>query len=218
MKNNLSSYVIKSEEGVPTGHPITVVNLLQTLGLPVDTRVNKSLITDNGYLPFNLIPKPKDTIRQQVQDNGLVVDEGGYAKRDYVMVAKTFEDTDTTAALNEKLSTLKRNFEIVSKRPKVDTGLGFFVDGGPADLQNFKLGQTLGLLSMIDSSGDTQVITIEDYDTVITAIQVANLELMQTKWNAKALLQAVDLQSPTVLEELDAVELPFLSDTDAVIT
>ena len=209
MKSNLFHYVIKNEEGAPTGYPITIENLLQVLGLSSDTRVNLSLILDSGYFPFNLVQKPQDTIRQQVKDNGLVIGTDGYVKSDYAMVDKAFADTDMTAILNEKLSMLKQGFEEVSKRPKVDTGLGFSVDGSHADLQNFKLGQDIGLLSVIDSEGISQAITAEDYATIITAIQVANVALMQTKWNTKALLQGVDLQSPTALASLDAIEIPF---------
>lgn len=209
MKSNLFHYVIKNEEGAPTGYPITIENLLQVLGLSSDTRVNLSLILDSGYFPFNLVQKPQDTIRQQVKDNGLVIGTDGYVKSDYAMVDKAFADTDMTAILNEKLSMLKQGFEEVSKRPKVDTGLGFSVDGSHADLQNFKLGQDIGLLSVIDSEGISQAITAEDYATIITAIQVANVALMQTKWNTKALLQGVDLQSPTALASLDAIEMPF---------
>ena len=208
--NNLIQYVIKNEDGTPTGYPILLDNFLQVIG-NVNSRVDQTLITDNGYFPFNLLQKPQDTTRQQVQDNGLVIGTDGYVKTDYVMVDKAFSDTDMTDILNEKLSMLKQGFEEVSRRPKVDTGLGFFVDGSHADLQNFKLGQDLGLLSMIDTDGTLQVVTIEDYATVITAIQVAKLTLMQTKWDTKALLQAVDLQSTTSLAEIDAIELPFQS-------
>jgi len=209
MQNNIIQYVIKNEDGNPTGYPITIENLLQVLGLSEDTKVNQSLITDSGYFPFNLVQKPQDTTRQQVQDNGLVIGDDGYVKSDYVLVDRSFADTDMVAILNEKLGTLKQRFEIAANRPKVDTGLGFFVDGSHADLQNFKLGQDLGLLSMIDSEGTLQVITIEDYATVITAIQVAQLTLMQTNWDAKALLQAVDLESLIAIAELDRIELPF---------
>lgn len=212
MKSNLFHYVIKNEGGIPTGYPITIGNLLQTLNLSADTRVNLSLILDNGYFPFNLVQKPQDTTRQQVKDNGLVIGTDGYVKSDYAMVDKAFADTDMTAILNEKLVTLKQGFEAASKRPKVDTGLGFSVDGSHADLQNFKLGQDIGLLSVIDSEGISQTITVEDYATIITAIQVANVALMQTKWDTKALLQGVDLQDPTALASLDAIEMPFLTD------
>jgi hypothetical protein len=209
MKSNLFHYVIKNEEGAPTGYPISIENLLQILGLSSDTRVNLSLILDNGYFPFNLVQTPQDTTRQQVQDNGFVIGTDGYVESDYAMVEKAFADTDMTAILNEKLDILKQGFEVASKRPEVDTGLGFSVDGSHADLQNFKLGQDIGLLSVIDSEGISQTITVEDYATIITAIQVANVALMQTKWDTKALLQGVDLQSPTALASLDAIEIPF---------
>jgi hypothetical protein len=209
MRNTLVKYVIKNEDGTPTGYPITIENLLQVLNLSADTKVNQSLITDSGYFPFNLIQKPQDTTRQQVQDNGFVIGTDGYVKSDYKMVDKSFTDIDMTAILNEKLVILKQRFEAVSKRPKVDTGLGFSVDGSHADLQNFKLGQDLGLLYVIDSDGGFQVITIEDYAVIISAIQSANLTLMQTKWDTKALLQAVELNDMASLSELDAIELPF---------
>lgn len=209
MQINNIKYVIQNTDGNPTGYPITIENLLQVLGLSDDTKVNQSVITDSGYFPLNLVAKPQNTARQRVQDNGLVIGTDGYVKSDYVLVDRAFADTDMSAVLNEKLGMLKQRFEAASKRPKVDTGLGFTVDGSHADLQNFKLGQALGLLSVVDSEGVLQVITIEDYATVITAIQVTQLTLMQTNWDAKALLQAVDLESLTAIVELDRIELPF---------
>ena len=209
MQINNIKYVIQNKDGNPTGYPITIENLLQVLGLSEDTEVNQSVITDSGYFPLNLVAKPQNTARQWVQDNGLVIGTDGCVKSDYVLVDRAFADTDMSAVLNEKLGMLKQRFEAASKRPKVDTGLGFTVDGSHADLQNFKLGQALGLLSVVDSEGVLQVITIEDYATVITAIQVAQLALMQTNWDAKALLQAVDLESLIAIAELDRIELPF---------
>ena len=204
MTNNLIQYVIKNENGVPTGNPISFENFLQYIE-DKTSRVNQTLVTDNGYFPFNMLQKPQDTTRQQVQDNGLVIGEDGYVINEYVMVDKAIADTDMTAILNEKLVALKQSFEEASKRPRVDTGLGFFVDGGYSDLTNFQIGKELGLLVIKDADNIEHSIAIEDYDTILSAIKTKGLSLIQSNWEFKKLLNSIDLTLDTALIEIDAI-------------
>ena len=109
------------------------------------------------------------------------------------------EDSDVMLAseIASKLIKLNNEFDAVSVRPRVNTGLGFFVDGNHNDLLNFQTGRDLGLLSIMDADNQEQTIILSDYDTIITAIQVHGLSLLQNKWvhsaNINALTTSTDL-------------------------
>ncbi len=67
-------------------------------------------------------------------------------------------------------------------RPIVDTGLGFSVDGGASDLNNFISGKDIGLLIIKDSNNTLQDIRLEDYDTIIKKIRENGFMYMDKKW------------------------------------
>jgi hypothetical protein len=102
------------------------------------------------------------------------------------------------SALKAKVST---KYKAIMERPAVDTGLGFSVDGGYADLQNFQIGKEFGLPQVKDVNGVFHDVTAEDYDTIIAAIKAKGLQLYNEKWLAEQEVEAI-----STLEELMAYE------------
>jgi hypothetical protein len=87
-----------------------------------------------------------------------------------------------------------------SARPQVDTGLGFSVDGSAADLRNFEIGKRLGLLFVKDADGASQTIISNDWDTIINAVSINGLSILQKYWDYKE-----DIANCTSLDEVQAV-------------
>ena len=83
-------------------------------------------------------------------------------------------------------------------RPKVDTGLGFSVDGGYQDLQNFKIGQDLNAPLVKDADGNFHEATPEMYNVIIGAIKTNGLALFSKKWSVEK-----DIEELTTFEELE---------------
>ncbi|MEW5832135.1 MAG: hypothetical protein AB1763_04795 [Campylobacterota bacterium] len=83
---------------------------------------------------------------------------------------------------DDKLQELRDAFNSKSLRPRVDTGLGYYVDGSYADLRNFEIGQEFGLQFIKDADGADHPATAGDYDLVIAAIKQHGLDLYQWKW------------------------------------
>lgn len=94
--------------------------------------------------------------------------------------------------------------EILNGRPIVDTGLGFNVDGGYRDLQNFEAGMTLGFNTVKDADGIKHDVTTEDLEAIILAIKMKGLEIYQAKW---AYEDAVN--NANTVEEVQNIEKPF---------
>lgn len=110
------------------------------------------------------------------------------------VVVKTFTELKT-----EKLSQLKTNFEAKALRPKVPTTLGFDVDGGYNDLQNFAIGKKHALPQVKDTLGNFHNVALADYDTIITAIEAFGIDLLQWKWTKEIEINAIII-SPIVTE------------------
>jgi hypothetical protein len=94
----------------------------------------------------------------------------------------------------------------VNARPRVETSLGFAVDGSRSDLENFKDGKELGLLEVRDADNNTQAINETHWDIIISAVRQNGLAILQKKW---ALQDQIDGVTTTDLAqaqtELDAI-------------
>jgi hypothetical protein len=83
-----------------------------------------------------------------------------------------------------KKNELKSLFKIKMERPRVDTGLGFFVDGGYNDLENYKIAKELGTEILKDADNKIHQIKKQNvWDKVIKAIQENGFKLMKKKWD-----------------------------------
>lgn len=112
----------------------------------------------------------------------------------------TLEEAKTKAI--EECSNVAK--ALLSGRPAVDTGLGFSVDGGRDDLQNFEGGKVLGLTTIRDVDNATHTITVGDWDTIITAVRTHALQIYQAKWDYEAAVNAA-----TSIEDVESIVKPF---------
>ena len=100
----------------------------------------------------------------------------------------------------DKIQALSDSFNAKSIRPRVDTGLGYFVDGSYTDLENFKIGQEFALPTIKDADGNSHPASASDYDQVILAIKQHGISLYQWKWAKEQEIAACATEA-----ELDAV-------------
>jgi hypothetical protein len=211
-------YILKLENGVPTGSLISIENLIQIT--PELKGSKKSWFASSELLPMgygSFVFTSRPTLTTLEECNEVTPSEqnsDGEWIQKWEVTEKVFETLElkaeallqgNTGLLNVKLAELKVNFEEASKRPRVDTGLGFFVDGGYSDLTNFQIGKELGLLVIKDADNIEHSIAIEDYDTILSAIKTKGLSLIQSNWEFKKLLNSIDLTLDTALIEIDAI-------------
>ena len=86
---------------------------------------------------------------------------------------------------------LKGVFEAKGLKPVVDTGLGFSVDGGRANLQDFESGLAMGVLTVRASDNTMHEVTAEQMQGIINAIRASGLSLYQTKWTKESQIDAL---------------------------
>lgn len=87
---------------------------------------------------------------------------------------------------------LKVTFIKLGLKPIVDTGLGFSVDGGRANLQDFESGLAMGVLSVRGSDNLMHEVTVEQMQGIINTIRANGLSLYQTKWEKEAQIDALE--------------------------
>jgi len=110
-----------------------------------------------------------------------------------LIVTGTYTLTDKSLEYykNERIQEAKAIRDVAfGGRPAVVTGLGFSVDGSDYDLRNFEIGKRLGLLFVKDVAGVSHTITLADWDTIINAVSLNGLGVLQKYWDTKAELEA----------------------------
>lgn len=100
-----------------------------------------------------------------------------------------------------KKSDIKQAFVKDSEKPIVDTGLGFSVDGGYQNKQDFEVAKKYAFPMCKASDNTFHPVTASDYDTIIFAIEMNGIALYQRKWELEGLIE-----SATTIEELEAVQ------------
>ena len=147
-------------------------------------RMSEVELVDAGYLPvkYGSLPNRRyytTTEVKEVVDNVYTIT--------YTPVEKSVADVQKLL-----LKDISDSFKSFGKRPVVDTGLGFNVDGGLDDIQRFEIGKELGVTVMMDKNGVSHDVTADDYDAVILAIKTYGLSLYQTKWAREAEVKDFD--------------------------
>jgi len=160
--------------------------------LYADKLTNVQLV-ESGYYRVAYNSKP-DARYFTYTEEGVV--EGEFYTTSYVPVPKPLDDVKVRMKVE-----LKAEFEKRGMKPIVDTGLGFSVDGGRANLQDFESGLALGVLMVRASDNTMHEVTIEQMQGILTAIQANGLSLYQTKWSKEAEIDAlVDIEACKLYE------------------
>ena len=92
-------------------------------------------LVDAGYLPIKYGPIPNRRYYTTTEVKEVI---GNAYTITYTPVEKSVEDVQKLL-----LKDISGSFKAFGKRPVVDTGLGFYVDGGLDDLQRFEIGKEL---------------------------------------------------------------------------
>ena len=89
----------------------------------------------------------------------------------------------------------------IDSRPRVDTGLGYFVDGGNSDLTNLAVAKDLGLDYLKDADNNfIENISAEDWDIIINKIKLNGLSYIRLKWQLQT-----DIDAATNMDELKVI-------------
>jgi hypothetical protein len=187
---------VKLEEGSATGLCIIEDNIKN---LFPGSKLSDEYLAQIGYARVfdSLRPENLDLTKDFVEVTP-EADEDGIYYRTFVLQDKEDITDDIIAAektrvLKEKIALVNQRHHNASKRPIVDTGLGFSVQGGAEDLASFKVGKDQGLLTVRDVDNVNHTLSsIDDYDDIISAIEAENVRLLQAKWDFKAALEAID--------------------------
>ena len=156
----------------------------------VDKLSNAQLV-ELGYYRVAYDAKP-DSRYYDFIENGSI--DGEFYTTHYTPVAK--ELASVKARMKAEL---KGVFEAKGLKPVVDTGLGFSVDGGRANLQDFESGLAMGVLNVRASDNTMHEVTSEQMQSIINTIRANGLSLYQTKWAKEAQIDA--------LADIDACKL-----------
>jgi hypothetical protein len=143
------------------------------------------------------MPVSNDVTKIYVETTPILGEDGlcrrNYSLQDYEDVAEDNVEIEKDNILSQQMLLVSHYYNTAIARPEVDTGLGFSVDGGAEDLANFKIGKSQELLKIVDSSNITQTLSsIDDYDTITSAIQAKKISLLEIKWQFKSDLNAID--------------------------
>lgn len=172
---------IKTEEIIKSPKQISVDGITY----PPQVFKDKELLKSLGIKPYREV---KIDEKYYWQGQLTRVDNGDEVIGTYEAIPR-----DIGQLQDKLLSKVSQEFKsITSQRPVVDTGLGFYVDGGKDDLTNFEVGKKYVLPEVKDYKGETHPITVEEYDNVIQAIEMNGLNLFQEKWAKEQDIKALD--------------------------
>lgn len=169
------------------------IKVVTTNGILYVDKVTEVELNALGYYKIVYESKPNPYYYAATPITGLV---GTVYTIGYTSVPK---DLDEVKA--RMLKDLKETFTTLSVRPRVDTSLGYAVDGSRDDLQNFQIGRDLGFPTIVDADDNEHAATLDDYNTIILAIQVKGAELFNTKRTKKAEINALTTVDECILYE-----------------
>lgn len=147
------------------------------------SKISNAQLLTMGYHRVAYLSKPD--ARYYTYTEATEVIDGIYTTS-YTPIEKPLDSVKATMKAD-----VKSVFETKGLKPIVDTGLGFSVDGGRANLQDFESGLAIGVLSVRGSDNLMHEVTVEQMQGIINAIRANGLSLYQTKWTKEAQIDAL---------------------------
>lgn len=162
-------------------------------------KMSDSEFISNGYLPvvYHQYPNRRYYTAEETKE---IIDN--VYTISYIPVERNIEEVKSLM-----LKDLKQAFLDYADRPRVDTGLGYFVDGARMDRENFEIGKKYALPQVKDADGNMQNVIINDYDTILTAIEMHGISLMITKWDKQLEIEAMGSIAECILYEATPYEV-----------
>ncbi len=175
------------------------IKVIQDNGTFYVNRLSDKQLNELGYFKVIYESKPSRRYYNFTENKELV--------GNVFTISYTATDKPLKSVKKLMLKDLKESFLSYALRPKVDTGLGFIVDGGRDDIKNFEIGKKYGLEAIKDADGNRHPVTDSDYDTVITAIEQKGMSLYATKWQKEAEINEMGTIDEIVLYEATPYEV-----------
>ena len=158
----------------------------------VDKLSNAKLVVQ-GYYRVAYDKKP-DVRYYNYSESGSV--DGEFYTTHYTPIEKELDEVKARMKAD-----VKGVLEAKGLKPIVDTRLGFSVDGGRANLQDFESGLAMGVLTVRASDNTMHEVTIEQMQGIINAIRANGLSLYQTKWAKETQIDALaDVEACKIYE------------------
>lgn len=168
-------------------------------GIAYPDKIEEALLNNYGFYKISYESQPSRRYYTYTENRELV---GNVYTTSYVSV-----DRDLQEVKDKLLIDLKSHKQSIQDgRPVVDTTLGFNVDGGYRDLQNLQGAKDMGLAFCIDVDGVTHDILVTDWDTIIGAVQLNGLYVIQTNGIKKAEIATLTDVASCVLYEATPYE------------
>jgi len=114
-------------------------------------------------------------------------------------------------AKKAKKAHLSELFRAKSLRHKVDTGLGYEVDGGKEDLVNLEVVKDLKITQIKLANNEFKTLKEGDIDKIISAVKLAGAKRYQEKWEWEAKIDAAK-----TITELEAIDIEGAFGTETV--
>ena len=148
----------------------------------VDKLSNVKLVVQ-GYYRVAYDAKP-DSRYYNYSESGSI--DGEFYTTHYTAIEKELDEVKARMKAD-----VKGVFEAKGLKPVVDTRLGFSVDGGRGNLQDFESGLAMGVLTVRANDNTMHEVTVEQMQGIINAIRANGLSLYQTKWTKEAQIDAL---------------------------
>ncbi len=174
------------------------IKVIQDNGTFYVNRLSDKQLNELGYFKVVYESKPSRRYYNFTENKELI---GNVFTISYTATDKPLESIKELM-----LKDLKESFLNYALRPKVDTGLGFIVDGGRDDIKNFEIGKKYALEAVKDADGNMHPVTDSDYDVIISAIEQKGMSLYGIKWQKEAEINAMNTVDEIVLYEATPYE------------
>ena len=175
------------------------IKTILTPGIKYTNKLTKEELNNLGYYLLKYESKPNK--RYYNYETKTEIQEGYYVTS-YTPVNKPIDEVKT---LMQK--ELKKAFLEYAKRPQVDTSLGYSVQAGRNDLENFGIGKEFGIDAVRDINNEMHLVTQEDYNTIILAIKQKGILLYQTKWSKELEINEFETIQDCILYEATPYEV-----------
>lgn len=204
---------VKVENNLAVSYCIAEDNLQQLF--PNKNIRDSEILSSIGYAPVKIKDCPITNSPSESWEQVFpTIDENGDFWQSYNLVTIDASDESISVAKEAlvaiKKQLIKNHYDAKSKRPIVESGLGFNVDGGALDLSSFKSGKAQGQLKVKDADNTYQTLdSVDDYDLIISAIEAEQLRLINKKWELCDLFDSVDdsLDFNSYSEALDSITI-----------
>ena len=167
-------------------------------GILYTSKMSEVELNNEGIYFIEYKSKPNRRYYTYTEESSLVDNK-------YV-VSYTTIDRPISEVHESMLQDLSKAYAEYKDRPKVDTGLGFVVDGGYNDIKNFEIGKKYALPEVKDANNNKHSVTISDYDTILSAIELNGISLFVTKDTKEQEIRALTTVEDCILYEATPYE------------